>query len=110
MKPVVALVSLCLLAACAGGGGPRAEAPGNDGVADRLAIGATQADIEAQLGLERGFERNPADFDESCVSFVYARGGQERFVHAIFRDDRLVRASDGHGGLCTYGSRASKEV
>lgn len=111
MKPLLSVAVLGLLAACSGTGGPQgADRVGNDGVAERLAIGASRSDVEAQLGLERGFERNPANFDESCVSFVYGGDGTERFVHAVFRDDRLVRATDGHGVLCTYGTLASKEV
>ena len=110
MNALLPLAALCLLAACSGGGGPSTQAPGNDGVADKLPVGAARSDVEATLGIDRGFERNPANFDESCVSYVYGAEGRERFVHAVFRQDRLVRATDGHGVLCTYGSLASKEV
>lgn len=111
MKCFLPVAFACLLSACSGGGGTTAGGGGgNDGVADKLPVGAARSDVEATLGIDRGFERNPANFDESCVSYVYGGEGRERFVHAVFRQDRLVRATDGHGVLCTYGSLASKEV
>lgn len=109
--PRLALIAPVLLAACMQTA-PNADRPdrsarANDGMAAKLFPGSTQAEVEAQLGFDAGFERNPADFDESCVSYPYGDG--TRHVHAVFRAGRLVRASDGHESLCTYGTLVAPE-
>ncbi|SNS15563.1 hypothetical protein [Antarctobacter heliothermus] len=81
----------------AGGGGQGAEAR-------KLSAGMTQAQAEAVFGLDAGFERNPANWDESCVSYAYGDAATPRYVHAVFRGDTLTRATDGHGAICTYGA------
>ena len=91
------LTSACMEAA------PPAQRSGNDGVADKLALGVTKAEVDTALGIEAGFERNPANWDESCASYAYG-GDRRRYVHAVFEDGVLTRASDGHGTICTYGA------
>lgn len=107
------IVPFCLLAACvertpAAGEGPAAAAGRSDGVAAGLPIGATKAEIDARLGMEAGYERNPRNFDEACASYAYGDG--PAYVHAVFRGDALVQATDAHPGLCTYGSLVSAEA
>jgi hypothetical protein len=91
---------LTLLAACMTPT-PQTARGGNDGVAAQLSAGISRAEAEALLGMEAGFERNPADWDESCVSYAYG-DGRPRYVHAVFRNGTLQRASDGHGAICTF--------
>ncbi|MFW2589495.1 hypothetical protein [Sagittula sp. SSi028] len=83
---------------------PSVQAPRDDGVAQRLALGASRAEADLAFGTEAGFERNPQNYDESCVSNAYGDGAAgPRYVHARFRGDALVARSDGHGAICTYG-------
>ena len=100
---VLALTAL-MLSACTVGA-PQADKPGNDGVAQKLTLGVTRAEAEVALGTEAGFERNPKNFDESCVSYAYGDG--PKYVHAVYRGGTLVRRTDGHRQLCTYGTLAS---
>ncbi|MFC0156860.1 hypothetical protein [Mameliella alba] len=76
-----------------GGQGPEAR---------KLSSGMTPAQAEGVFGLDAGYERNPANWDEACISYAYDGGA--RYVHAVYRNDRLVRATDGHGAICTYGA------
>lgn len=110
-RPVL-IVPFCLLAACverppATGEAPAAGAGRSDGVAAALPVGATKAEIDAKLGMDAGFERNPRNFDEACASYAYGDGPS--YVHAVFRGEVLVQASDAHPGLCTYGSLVAAE-
>ena len=83
---------------------PPAQAPRDDGVAQRLTLGASRAEADLAFGSEAGFERNPQNYDESCVSYAYGDGAAgPRYIHARFRGDALVARSDGHGVICTYG-------
>lgn len=79
-----------------GGGSTGAEAR-------KLSNGMTKADADAVFGLDAGYERNPANWDESCVSYIYGSAENPRFVHAVFRNERLIRSTDGHGAICIYG-------
>lgn len=101
------LLPLLSLTACMEAA-PPASKPGNDGVAQKLAMGVSRAEAEVALGTEAGFERNPKNYDESCVSYAYGDfGGGPRYVHATYRGGKLVARTDGHSGLCTYGSLIS---
>ena len=103
MRPalIFGLVPLVLVA-CTDGPVSTAGPGATDGVAGQLSAGMTAAQAEATLGMDAGYERNPANWDESCVSFVYDSGGDRRFVHAVFENETLVRATDGHASICTY--------
>ncbi len=98
---------LMALGACLPGGGavstgPTTAARADDGEAAKLRPGMSENDAFAVFGPESGFERNPADFDESCLSYAYGPAETPSYVHARFRAGALVQATDGHPGLCTY--------
>jgi hypothetical protein len=93
---VVALGGCMDGAAPVSGGSTGAEAR-------KLSAGMTPAQADAVFGVDAGYERNPANWDESCVSYAYGSPEAPRYVHAAFRNDRMVRATDGHGAICTYG-------
>ncbi|GAA4227368.1 hypothetical protein J4E08_20830 [Sagittula sp. NFXS13] len=98
-------IALAALTACQSGDQPMTARSKDDGVAQKLALGISAAEAEVALGMEAGFERNPQNYDESCSSYAYGDFGDgPRYVHARFRDGALVQRSDGHRGLCTYGS------
>jgi hypothetical protein len=100
--PWLSVPMVCLaLAGCAPAAGPVAEKAANDGVAQKLTLGVSRAEADVALGIEAGFERNPMNYDEECVSYAYGDG---KYVHAVFRGGALVQRSDGHRSLCTYGS------
>lgn len=91
-----------------GAGGPDASEPArSDGVARKLAVGVSPAEATVALGTDSGFERNPDNWDESCVSYSYGTAEAPRYVHAVFVKDALVRATDAHVGICSYDTAAS---
>lgn len=75
-------------------------------MAAKLSSGITEAEAGVALGVEAGLERNPENWDESCLSYAYG-DSPLRYVHAVFRKGVLVRATDGHREICTYGTLAS---
>lgn len=80
---------------------------GQAGPASKLPQGASSNDAFAVFGPESGFERNPNNFDETCLSYAYGATETPSYVHAYFVNDVLSRATDGHAGLCTYADIAS---
>ena len=108
IRTLAALTCIAGLSACTGGApaptGGTATAVAADGQAAKLTAGMSENDAFAVFGPEAGFERNPADFDETCLSFAYGDATAPRFVHAVFRAGALVGATDGHAALCTYAS------
>ena len=82
--------------AAAGGGKQGAEAR-------KLTRGMTNAQADAVFGLDAGYERNPANWDETCVSYAYGAAEAPRYVHAVFQNEKLIRSTDGHGAICVYG-------
>lgn len=99
---VAAALSGCMEGATAVGGGAGGRTGGEQGPeARKLSSGMSPAQAEGVFGLDAGYERNPANWDEACISYAY--DGGTRYVHAVYRNDRLVRATDGHGAICTYG-------
>lgn len=62
-----------------GGQGPEAR---------KLSSGMTPAQAEGVFGLDAGYERNPANWDEACISYAYDGGA--RYVHAVYRDRKSV--------------------
>ncbi|MBY6113273.1 hypothetical protein KUW09_04960 [Mameliella alba] len=107
----IALTASLALGGCMEGAAPVTGGGGGQGAqARKLSTGMSPAQAEAVFGVDAGYERNPADWDETCVSYVYGTEGNLRYVHAIFRGDRLVRATDGHGAICTYGGLVDPSV
>ncbi|WP_143595853.1 hypothetical protein [Tropicibacter naphthalenivorans] len=76
------------------------------GIAAKLHTGVTKAEADVALGFDAGYERNPNDFDEACASYAYDVGDKTEYVHAVFRQGQLTRATDGHLTLCTYAAPA----
>ncbi|MBP0483604.1 hypothetical protein [Sagittula salina] len=79
-----ACLAFAALSACAIVSLAPAVRGGTDGVAAKLRPGVTRAEADVALGPDAGFERNPKDFDESCVSYAYG-GVPPLYVHAVFR-------------------------
>lgn len=104
MRLVLALGAALALSGCMDAAAPVTGGGGQGAEARKLSSGMSPAQAEAVFGLDAGFERNPANWDESCVSYAYGSGEAPRYVHAVFRNDRLVRSTDGHGAICTYGA------
>ncbi|MBS0124587.1 hypothetical protein [Thetidibacter halocola] len=98
-----ALPLLLTLAACQAQP-PTTATRSGDGMADRLRPGMTENDAFGLFGPESGFERNPADWDQSCLSYAYGPVGAPLYVHALFRAGALEQATDGHAGLCTFAA------
>ncbi|WGW05470.1 hypothetical protein [Tropicibacter oceani] len=98
------LSGLCALslAGCMQGAAPGAGATANDGMASKLKPGSSENDAFLTFGPESGFERNPQNWDQSCLSYAYGPGDAPRYVHALYENGALVRATEGHGGLCTF--------
>lgn len=96
----VSLVTLVALAGCMEASAP--SGPVADGEARKLKPGMSQNEAFAVFGPESGFERNPADWDEVCLSYAYGPAEAPSYVHARFRGDALTQATDGHRTLCTY--------
>lgn len=92
------------VAGCLQGGpvGDASQPAGSDGVARKLAVGVSPAEATVALGADAGFERNPNNWDESCVSYSYGTPEAPKYVHAVFVNDALVRATDAHVGICSY--------
>lgn len=104
MRGVAAVTALLALGGCMDGAAPVSGGGGGQGAEGRkLSAGMTRTQADAVFGLDAGFERNPANWDESCVSYAYGDAATPRYVHAVFRGDALTRATDGHGAICTYG-------
>lgn len=100
---------LALLALVATSGCMESTAPATrsgDGEARKFKPGMSQNDAFAAFGPESGFERNPADWDEVCLSYAYGPAEAPSYVHARFRGDVLISATDGHAGLCIYDAVA----
>ncbi|WP_417211014.1 hypothetical protein [Antarctobacter sp.] len=106
MRLVWALGMVAALGGCMEGAAPvSGGAGGGQGAeARKLSTGMTQAQADAVFGLDAGFERNPANWDEACVSYAYGSAEAPRYVHAVFRNGQLVRSTDGHGAICAYGA------
>jgi len=98
------LIWICALAltACGPGSHSGAIQGSRDSPVDRLEPGMTPGRVGRITGAESGSERSPANSDETCVSYVYDETLAPKYVHAVFNGGTLVRASDGHTGLCSY--------
>lgn len=77
-----------------GGSGPEAR---------KLSTGMSKAQADAVFGVDAGYERNPANWDEACASYAYGTAEAPRYVHATFLGDQMTRATEGHAAICTYG-------
>ncbi|MBV2360062.1 hypothetical protein KUH32_09775 [Thalassococcus sp. CAU 1522] len=99
MTGCVAALSVAGCMQAAPSTGPSAS---TDGHAAKLRPGMSPNDAFLTFGPESGFERNPANWDESCLSYAYGPAEQPRYVHARFVNDALATATDGHPGICSY--------
>lgn len=108
LRLVLSSCAMLIVAGCMQGtGGMDASQPANsDGVARKLAVGVSSAEAAVALGPDAGFERNPDNWDESCVSYSYGTAEAPKYVHAVFVSDALVRATDAHIGICSYEAAA----
>lgn len=101
---VLAVSALVLATGCMQTAAPTART--DDGEARKFKPGMSQNDAFAAFGPESGFERNPANWDEVCLSYAYGSAEAPSYVHARFTGDVLTGATDGHAGLCTYEAAA----
>ena len=105
MRHLVLIIAGALgLSGCMETAAPVAGGGGNGAEARKLSGGMTKAQADAVFGMDAGYERNPANWDEACVSYAYGSPEAPRYVHAVFRNERLTRSTDGHGAICTYGT------
>ncbi len=108
---ILPLVLVTAAAGCMTGGSQSAIQPAGSlpaqGPASKLTAGASSNDAFAIFGPESGFERNPSNFDETCLTYAYGPAEVPNYVHAYYINDVLSRASDGHTGLCTYADIAT---
>ncbi|WP_425099592.1 hypothetical protein [Tropicibacter sp. S64] len=81
----------------AGGSSPATAAA--SGLARQLTPGMTEEQVFTIAGTEAGYERNPDNWDQACLSY----GSEGSYTHATFENGVLLSASDGHATLCTYG-------
>jgi len=98
------LLAVLVLAGCEAGpgGGSGGGGAAGDGQAGKLRVGSSENDAFAIFGPDSGFERNPANWDQSCLSYAYGSAETPRYVHAVYENGALVRATDGHTGICTF--------
>ncbi len=101
IRSISILTVAALLAACTAGPTPTARS-GGDGQASQLRPGMTENQAFEIFGPETGFERDPANFDISCLSYAYGSAEDPRYVHAVFENGALLRATDGHAAICTF--------
>ncbi|MGH1415352.1 MAG: hypothetical protein ACRBB0_17825 [Pelagimonas sp.] len=104
LRLVLSSVAMLSLAGCMQGAAPGADAPKSDGVARKLSKGVSPSEAAVALGPDAGFERNPANWDEACVSYNYGTTEAPKYVHAVFVNDALTRATDGHFEICSYST------
>lgn len=108
MLRLIAPAALLLAAACQPAA-PVSRGVG-DGMAAKLRPGMTENEAFALFGPESGFERNPQNWDQSCLSYAYGPAEAPRYVHAVFQNGALLRATDGHDGLCIFAGAAPQET
>ena len=92
-----------LIAACQPVSAPVSRG-GGDGMAAKLRPGMTENDAFGVFGPESGFERNPDNWDQSCLTYAYGDAGAPLYVHAVYENGVLIRATDGHPAICTFAA------
>ncbi|MCT4611058.1 MAG: hypothetical protein N4A70_17880 [Pelagimonas sp.] len=106
MKQIFGLIVAGALAGCVAPQADEVPRRTGDGVAKKLQPGSSKEVVDVALGLDAGFERNPEDWDQSCASYNYGSEASPKYVHALFRNGVLTRATDGHLVLCHFGEVA----
>ncbi|MFW2541427.1 hypothetical protein ACN2XU_02210 [Primorskyibacter sp. 2E107] len=96
--PLTAL-TLLALAGCTDGPAPSASSAPGAAVA-QLQPGMTEEQAFAILGPEVGYVRNPANWDQACLSY----GSAGAYIHAVFENGALIRSSAGNPALCSFGT------
>ncbi|MCT4559116.1 MAG: hypothetical protein N4A61_13790 [Pelagimonas sp.] len=105
MRLVIGVVAMMLVGACV----TPSDAPiqgSKHSLANRLKVGMSPTQVEAILGVDSGFERNPQNWDESCYSYLYDEAIAPKYVHAVFINDALARSTEGHQAICRYAEVA----
>ena len=113
MRGLAGLAIVALVAGCAAGPAPVARSDGGsvgDEQATRLKAGMTENQAFEIFGPETGFERDPENFDISCLSYAYGSAETPLYVHAVFEFGALIRATDGHPAICTFETAADAAV
>ena len=72
----------------------------SDSLVNRLEVGMSSAEVAAIIGEAQFEARTSLDASRRCLSYIYDEHVDARFAHAVFDDDRLVEASDGHRTTC----------
>ena len=95
MKHLFPLVALVAVAACEPG--PISGTP--DSNVRGLDVGMSLAEVGNVIGTSQ--EEVILPDGTLCVSYLYDEVVAPKFVHAVFADEVLVRASDGHAVTCS---------
>lgn len=92
----LAFAALFLVAAC--------ETPAINGSSDsgvrNLSVGMSPAEVGRIIGahqFQNPVEGKPSQF---CRSYEYDEFVRAKYVHAVFENDQLIRATDRHGRPC----------
>ena len=72
-----------------------------DSGTNRLRVGMRPAQVQTIIGASQ--ETIPAIGGGRCLSYLYDEVIGAKYVHAVFVDGALVRASDGHPTPCSGG-------
>lgn len=106
IRSIAILAGALALSGCMEAASPvaRGAGPASDGQAAKLKTGMSENAAFEVFGPESGFERNPANWDQSCLSYAYGSAEAPRYVHALFENGALVQATDGHAALCTFSA------
>ena len=104
-RPATAILALLFVAGCVQGTAPSSSRAGSSaGMANQVTPGMSEDDVFAVFGPDDGFARNPDNWAESCISYAYGSETAPRYVHAVFENGALLRATDGHDAPCTYAA------
>ncbi|MCK0094318.1 outer membrane protein assembly factor BamE [Yoonia sp. F2084L] len=95
VKPI-ALAATLLLAACT----PKPVSGSADSGVRLLQVGMTQQDVAAILGDSPLATWTSDAPDQQCTSYVYDETIGAKYVHVIYKDGRLVTATDRHKAPC----------
>lgn len=90
------LAAVVLLAACT----PKPVSGSADSGVRLLQVGMTQKDVAAILGDSPLATWSSDAPDQQCTSYIYDETIGAKYVHVIYKDGRLVTATDRHAAPC----------